>query len=122
MSVAWLVSIAAADPEMPMDTPTSAAASAAASFIPSPTIIVGPNLALRPLTSRTLSSGRSSEWSSSMTPPSWPCACVAAALLSPVSITDLMPSDPSSRIASAAPVRQSSESEKTPASSPSQIT
>ncbi|KAB8104854.1 hypothetical protein EE612_038056, partial [Oryza sativa] len=45
MSVAWLVSIAAADPEMPMDTPTSAAASAAASFIPSPTIIVGPNLA-----------------------------------------------------------------------------
>lgn len=42
MSVMWLVSVATADPEIPMEMPTSAVASAGASFIPSPIIIVGP--------------------------------------------------------------------------------
>ncbi|WVZ62505.1 hypothetical protein U9M48_012250 [Paspalum notatum var. saurae] len=122
MSAAWLVSTAAADPDRPMDTPTSAAASAGASFMPSPTISVGPARALRSPTRRTLSSGRSPAWSSSRTPPSCSCARFAAAALSPVRSTDLMPMDRSCLIASAAPVRQSSESEKTPTRSPSQIT
>lgn len=44
-----------------MDTPTSSMASAEASFIPSPTITVGPNLAFRAPTSRTLSSWKRSQ-------------------------------------------------------------
>jgi hypothetical protein len=42
---------------------------------------------------------------------------VAAALLSPVSITDLMPSDLSSLMASADPVRQASDRVNTPINS-----
>lgn len=47
----------------------------------------------------------------------WFCAYVAAALLSPVSITDLMPSDLSSLMASADPVRQASDRVNTPINS-----
>uniref|UniRef100_A0A0A9FY53 Uncharacterized protein n=1 Tax=Arundo donax TaxID=35708 RepID=A0A0A9FY53_ARUDO len=121
-SVAWLVSMAAAEPDSPMDTPTSAMASAGVSFMPSPTISVGPALDLSSPMSRTLSSGRSSAWSSSRTPPSCSCARMADCVLSPVSITELMPIDLRSRIASAALVRHSSESENTPTRSLSQIT
>jgi hypothetical protein len=52
----------------------------------------------------------------------WFCANVAAALLSPVSITDLMPSDLNSLMASADPVRQESERLNTPINSLLQAT
>ncbi|RLN07711.1 hypothetical protein C2845_PM11G19610 [Panicum miliaceum] len=59
MSVAWLVSTAAADPDRPMESPTSAKASAGALFMPSPTISVASALAC----------------ACSRTPPSCSCAC-----------------------------------------------
>jgi hypothetical protein len=59
--VMWLVSIATAEPDTPIETPTSALASAGASFMPSPIISVGPCFALSSSTILTLSSGRSSE-------------------------------------------------------------
>jgi hypothetical protein len=58
--VTWLVSIATAEPDTPIETPTSALANAGASFMPSPTISVGPSFSLSSPTILTLSSGRSS--------------------------------------------------------------
>lgn len=52
----------------------------------------------------------------------WFCAYEAAAELSPVSITDLMPSDLSSLMASSDPVRQESERVNTPINCPLQAT
>ena len=53
------VSIARAEPEIPIDIPISAVAKAGASFKPSPIMAVGPSL-LKSLMSLVLSSGRSS--------------------------------------------------------------
>jgi hypothetical protein len=68
MRLMWLVSVATADPDTPMEMPTSAVARAGASFIPSPIIIVGPTLDFKSLMTSTLSAGRSSAWISSSTP------------------------------------------------------
>jgi hypothetical protein len=59
--VMWLVSIATAEPDTPMETPTSALANAGASFMPSPIISVGPSFSFSSSTILTLSSGSSSE-------------------------------------------------------------
>lgn len=62
IKVMWLVSMATAEPDIPIEMPTSAVNSAGASFIPSPTITVGPSFPLRSFRILTLSSGRSSAW------------------------------------------------------------
>jgi hypothetical protein len=68
ISATSAVSIATADPATPMAIPTSAAANAGPSFMPSPTIAVTP-VAFKFLTIWTLSSGSNCEWTSIL--PSW---------------------------------------------------
>jgi len=63
------VSLASAEPEMPIEIPISAEANAGASFIPSPIMAVGPSL-LNSEMIVTLSSGNSSAWTNSRECPS----------------------------------------------------
>uniref|UniRef100_A0A7C9AL78 Uncharacterized protein n=1 Tax=Opuntia streptacantha TaxID=393608 RepID=A0A7C9AL78_OPUST len=111
------VSVASAEPETPIEIPTSAMANAGASFTPSPTIAVGPS-SLYSWMILALSSGKSSACTRSKACPSCSCACIAADLLSPVSKAVLMPIDFNSLIASVAPERQLSERLKVPMRAP----
>nr|GMD25730.1 NAD-dependent DNA ligase [Ipomoea batatas] len=66
--ITWPVSMARAEPETPIDSPTSAVANAGASFKPSPVMAVAPSF-LNSLISFALSSGSSSAWNASKAPP-----------------------------------------------------
>lgn len=68
MRTTWPVCVASADPEIPIEIPTSAVARAGASFMPSPTMPTAPSF-LNSVTSLALSSGRSSAWTASMASP-----------------------------------------------------
>lgn len=58
------VSLASAEPEMPIEIPISAEANAGASFKPSPSMAVGPSF-LNSVMIFTLPSGKSSAWTNS---------------------------------------------------------